>query len=205
MSGASLPEGSLVVVQKGDGGKLRVDLELPEDRTDLRPHGREGDRELLRDRLRSPALSKAAEYGALALGESAQAPIHGSNLILPTQVCLDEVPAPLRVHHLDALHGPPDGGDKNGERRRLRDAGQRPGRECLADAGLVGGPGEHQNSPPGRTEPFDQGGAVDEGAVGLAAEVEVEQGDARRKRRGCDKGVLAAADGVPLGPQAGGT
>src|SRR4051794_10205960 len=49
------------------------------------------------------------------------------------------------------------------------------------------------------------GGAVDEGAVGLAAEVEVEQGDARRKGRGCDKGILSAADGVPLGPQAGGT
>ena len=51
---------------------------------------------------------------------------------------------------------------------------------------------------------LDQRGAVDESAVGFAAEVEVEQGDARRKRRGRDEGALAAADGVPLGVQAGG-
>ena len=77
-----------------------------------------------------------------------------------------------------------------------------PGGERLTDAGLVRGPGQHQDTPSGRAESLDQRGAVDEGAVGLGAEVEVEQDDPRREFRGGGEDPLAAAGGVPPGLQA---
>ena len=72
--------------------------------------------------------SRTARSRSLSL---VQPSLEHSSAFLLIQVRLDESLAPFRAHHVDPLCGAPDGGDEDGQRGGLGDAGHAPAARAL--------------------------------------------------------------------------